>query len=386
MRRSQWFRCAATTTVAARGVSSDVAPPKVDAALDATPPASKPGASPRHSFKTLRFHAWQRHTVRGDGQHLPLEVLFHGKGIGPRPLFVLDHSLPPQASTDDMCGAAGKFELIISQLSWPHGAVYVPLCVTPREDGIMTKSCETVCAVMDALDVKWTHFLTHAYGSLVGARMAASTQYPHRLGTMLVLDTPLVTPELLRAMELRRDIAKAESDVNTPAAELAFAKSELLQALEGPLPSPAPEDEALYHSYLFAPDVFERDGLVRHEERYVPVKELATIRHPLQWLLPGRNPLTDVATHKEFFGIRRPAVMKAAASHGDLFSETCAGDVADAVRSWMQRFEPDVVLQRRYEQAAKEMSQLMGAAPATAGATGGVEAKAEKKRKKSKQG
>lgn len=391
--------------------STTVAPPSSGVSSSSTPTAPpKPTATVKAStpFRPYRFRAWQVLTTHSTGWSddapsvLPPVVYYHGERLGPRPLLILDHTVPPPATATTAAPdhdpgaetAVTKFEAMLSQLSWSHGAVYVPLHVSFGEPDVLDTACRSVCAVLDALDVHWTHFLTHSFGTLVAARMASSNTYPHRIGTFLSLDTPLVTRRLVENHAARRELAKAEVDVNVPAAELAFARESLLQALEDPLPCPAPKaDSAVYETVLFDPKaVYDRGGLVRREERYIPLDRLAGLAHPWQLIVPTSNPVSEATVHKDFFGLRRPAVVKAADNHEALFSPEAAGEVGDIVRTWMNRFEPDEVIRRRYDQVAKEMTQLMGGgtsgagASAGAGATAAAGGKSGKKKEKKKKG
>lgn len=422
MRRCFWLRCpaaiaghggapAAKAAAATAATSHTVASAAVSGSTEATgvtptsppPPSPPPPSSPptksagkktgptKAPWRPFTFKSWQLHCVEDAETRaaMPKTVLYHGDQLGPRPLLILDHSVPASESanavTEAAAAASKKFEAVVSALGWSHGAVYIPLPVSVGEANAMEQSCRHVCAVLDALNVQWSHVLSHSYGALVAARMAASTAYPHRIGTMLLLDTPLVTEPLVRNTRLRQEIAKAQADVNVPPAELSFAVESLKSGLETTLPYPAEEDKALYEEYLFSPTtLFREGGLVRDEHRYVPVRHLAQVHHPLQLLVPAKEAVTDVAIHKEFFSLRRPAVIKGAEGHADLFSTKCAGEVADVVRAWVQRFEQDVVLKRRFEQAAKEMSQLMGSATPSEKSEGAGEKKAEKKKEKKK--
>lgn len=341
-------------------------------------------SGPRREFASLRIQPWQICSIeRSRDQLLPQSLFYHGARLGPRPLIILDHTTRDAA---EAALAAKKYETLLFQLAWVYGAVYIPLHVdllNTAKDWL-EHSCQQVCAVMDALDVRWTHFLTYSYGCLVAARLAASEEFPHRIGTFTSLDTPLVTRELLRNMEWREEIAKAENDVNVPEADLEFAKHGLLSALEEPLPCPAEADKELYNDYLFHPaSIFCSNGLVRREGRYVPVKHLADIRHPMQLVVPAANALVDVAVHKEFFRLRRPVVLKGCQRHEELFLEEGAKELAGFLETWMQRFEPDVYIAKRYEQAAKEMSQMM-AANQTTNLTGSTEGGEQRKKKKEK--
>ncbi|KAG5481833.1 hypothetical protein LSCM4_06909 [Leishmania orientalis] len=360
------------------------------------PPASSVDTAgrttgPAKTWRTMTFKSWQLRTVEdaGDRSSMPTTVLYHGDQLGPRPLVILDHSVARSEYSgttivDAYLEAAKKYEAMLSSLAWDYGAVYVPLPVSIGEVNVMEQSCRHVCAVLDALDVQWSHVLAHSYGALVAARMAASTAYPHRIGSLVLLDTPLVTEQLVRNTKQREEIAKAREDVNVPPAELSFAIESLRSALETTLPYPAAADKSLYENHLFSSDsLFREKGLVRDEHRYVPVRHLAQVHHPLQLLVPVKQPITDVEIHKEFFGLRRPAAIKTADNHEEMFSAKCADEVADVVRAWMQRFEPDVVMKRRFEKAAKEMTQLMSSNVALGEKSGGVtEKKRDRKEKK----
>lgn len=572
MRSARWFRCAAAGAATGAGGStgsnsggssggpSDGSGSKpngngsTEAATGAagtapqapTPPSVSGGArangkganeAAATAFRPLRLHQWQvlgiqlsSPITRGAAgasslfgksavaERLarlpPTALLYHGSKLGPRPLIILDHSLPPPPPGGVQGGAAGqaearegdaraaavaalhaiqpsdsatkaarKYEAILSHLNWAHGAVYIPIHVdvpssggnttasaardgkgffSEAEESLLEVSCRQVAAVLDALDVTWAHFLTYSYGTLVAARMAASRGFPHRVGSFIALDTPLVTRAQVQNVAAREELAAATEDVNVPLHELEFAKEALREGREGPLPCPVAElaraapsydvslaknDADLYEQYLFHPEhIFEQGGLRCNESRYTPVRALAEVQHPLQLVVPAASPLTDVFTHKEFFGLRRPAVIKAARSHAGLFGYAVAegstnsteakatagehgkaGDgkkkkesggtrsgadkgrgnaaeaskdvpnvadspadaakeVADVIGAWLNRFEQDVVIKRRYEQAAKEMAQLMGSGGAgegeAAGAAGSSSDDAKRKGKK----
>ncbi|CCW63944.1 unnamed protein product [Phytomonas sp. EM1] len=416
MRRAAWLRSLAATLsneVHGLGTRSDGQELPNKALKDdsnsavSTDPKSFPEADRRieiRSFNVLKLFDWQTHCTQGDRALLPPALLYHGGALGPRPLLILDHSLPfsnmdgsdvhtdglSNTQLDAIQSAAAKYTSMISQLVWEYGAVYIPLVVNPDGGDVIGRSCRQVCAVMDALDIRWSHFLTYSYGTLVAGRLAASQEYPHRIGSFLSLDTPLVTDSMVRNAKRRDEIAKAEKDVNVPADMLSFARDELLGALEEVLSCPAPKaDGELYKRYLFNPkQIYEKGGLIRKEERYVSLRHLAGIHHPWQLMVPAGQPLSDVPVHKEFFRLRRPAVIKSAASHKELFSDCAATEIAEVLTSWMNRFEPDMMIRRRYEQAAREMSALVADATAatpkvstSAGTGSGGKRKKEKKQK-----
>lgn len=236
----------------------------------------------------------------------PPSVYVFGMQIGPRPLMILDQSQPvtramQRNEMEEEQEPAGlrKYEPLLRELQWKHGVVYVPLPVpasfvtsSPGADGfsldeskreedrgkgveeevpmdLIGASCERVRMVLDMLDIRWTHFLTYSYGALVAARMAASPispssspfplspfashSYAHRVGTILLLDTPLVTNELVDSFHRRRELYLGALDVNIPLSDLKVAKKMIVDHLEDPLPTPCAADKALYEQYLFEP-------------------------------------------------------------------------------------------------------------------------------------
>ncbi|CCW69723.1 unnamed protein product [Phytomonas sp. Hart1] len=368
-------------------------------------------------FKLLQLHDWQIHGVRGDRSILPPALFYHGDVLGPRPLLILDHSFPSssisnhhanqtsnsnnnsrdsgsgaytgapsQMPLDTFQRAAGKYASMISHLRWAYGAVYIPLVVNPDDGDVLERSCREVTAVMDALDLRWSNFLTHSYGTLVAGRLATSRAYPHRIGSFFSLDTPLITDRMFRNAKHRAELSKAAEDVNIPAEMVSFVREELLGALEEVLPCPASEaDGELYEKYLFNPDaIYDKGGLIRREERYIHLRQLSNIYHPWQLVVPAGQPLSDLPLHKEFFRLRRPAVIKSARSHEELFSDSSAVELAGVLAGWMNRFEPDWMIRRRYEQAAKEMSALVVDATASKTTISPGAGGKRKKEKKSK--
>lgn len=551
MRAARWIRGAAAAPTSSASIRQRFRPlplhpwQVLSISLDPLTRSSRAAAassSPSSSSSSLASAA----TVAEQLSRLPsTALLYYGSKLGPRPLVILDHSLPlparsaaavtAEAKDGDVKGntaavlralgqpdelvmqSARKYEPILEQLNWDHGVVYIPLHVSVPppsknrtstsgdseraapggEESLLELSCRQVVAVLDVLDIHWTHFLTYSYGTLVAARMAASRSVPHRLGSFLSLDTPLVTRAMVRNAALREELATAADDVNVPLREVAFAQEMLKEGQEEePLPCPvvllaeaalqtseegcrrsvgvdelvaaARSDREVYTRYLFHPEVgekegeggakkkvFARDGSVREETRHTPLHALAEMRHPFQLLVPSSGPpLSDVLTHREFFGLRRPAVIKAARSHAELFgycfgkAEKPAGrrepslaaaeeskdgkaperthqkdvadrevaaasgadgcvdhagasstpilaagtaatkEVADVICTWLNRFEQDAVLKRRYEQAARDMLHVMASSTGTGGAAvvAADGKKAGKKKEKHKKG
>lgn len=161
------------------------------------------------------------------------------------------------------------------------------------------------------------------------------------------------------------------------------------------------DDARLYKEYLFQTTHMygTSEGLQCNHSRYISIHHLAGMHHPFQLITPAQQSMCDVAAHKSFFRLRRPAVVKSAKSHADLFrSDAAVAEVAGVLSAWLSRFEPDDIIARRYAQAAKDMAQLMGSggskkedggavkdggsAAATAAAAARLSRKKEKKKNK----
>lgn len=251
------------------------------------------------------------------------------------------------------------------------------------EEDIIGASCERVRMTMDMLGIRWTHFLGYSFGALVAARMAASpilptstpfplstfaaapsSTYAHRIGTILLLDTPLVTNDLLDNIHRRRVLYFGALDFNLPPRVLEAMKEMVYENLEPPLPTPCLADRALYKEYLFDPkytfplsstalsslhvfttegegmqalmeeenegkeDVVEvqgktvnekkgkepRRGLYRWDKRYIPLGNfLKEYGHPMELITPAEGGVAEVDVFKRIFGMsRRTAVIKSA--------------------------------------------------------------------------
>lgn len=390
----------AAAAAAASGASQTSPKPKGDEKRPPTAPqvggapTDKKGrpSKPIVAFKPLAIHAWQRASLNvplaRKNPTIPEPLQFHGSAIGPRPLIVLGGSV-----TAETAGAsASKFSAMLSQLEWPHGAIHIPI----KNSGslqLLQDSCDEIVNVLDALGVGWTHFLTHSVGSLVAAKM--TFRYPTRIGTMILLDTPIVEKQWIANAATREEIRKARDDVNVPVNMLDFSIQNLKQNLEPQLKHTDAADEEIYSKNLFdSHHLFgSSGGVTRCDHRYLTPLELQSIKHPVQIVTPSAGALCDNNVHKDFFNLRRLQPIKSASNHEALFgsSNGTAEEIGGLLEQWLQRFEPDVVLGKRYEGAAKDMRTRMGPGPGEAAASGTAKPEAPKvhppgKKKEQKKG
>lgn len=362
-------RCAAVPGAAAAKQQSGGK--KADAASKEQPPTKKSRESKPHTdFRPLSLAAWQKRGAEYGSKSaaLPESLLFHGNALGPRPLVVLGGSVP---TLDAAAASAAKFSPMLSQAAWGHGAIYVPLLASSSTASakLLEHSCNTVAKVLDAFGIGWTHVVGHGLGALVAAKMCFT--HPTRIGTMVVVDTPLVDKQWIANTSARLEIARAQGDVNVPASMLASAVNSLKGKREAALSSPDAADIDLFKDILFNEGHLfgSSHGVTRNDDRYLSTLELGNIKHPLQLVLPQSGGACEAETHKEFFNIRRLQLIKSAASHQELFSSTggVAEEIGGIIEQWAQRFEPDIVMSRRYDTAAKDMRtrmQAVGAPPA----------------------
>jgi hypothetical protein len=367
------------------------------------------------SFRPLPLHPWQRTAatalwslsskaasgVKSPSVELPLGVSLLGETLGPRPIVILGSAVPNMEAAAEQ---AETFSHMLSQAAWEHGAIHVPIIATASTatTTLLRDVSQQVVKLLDVLGVGWTHTLGHSLGALVAAKMALD--FPTRAGTLLLVDSQIVDKQWIENSKARDEIRKAQEDINVPASMLEFRISQLREVLEVPLKAADSQDHdaAIFKDVLFSSaSLFGASkGLRRNDASYLSIDELRILRHPLQLIVPASNGVCDVNTHKEFFHLRRIQPIKSAQSHQGLFapsSGTSAGvaeEVGSMIEQWVQRFEPDTIMARRYESALKDMRGKMGttadatsntAAPDSDGAAGGKKtSKKEKKEKKAK--
>lgn len=389
--------------VAAGKATGEVAAPPAPAAA-AAGASSRRQSKPHSSFHPLPFHAWQRSAAAalwsshpGGARpvvELPEGVSFHGPTLGPRPIVVLGAALP---SLEGAAAQAESFSHSLSQAAWEHGAIHVPIVATSATASptLIRDVANQVVKLLDVLGVGWTHTLSHGLGALVASKMALD--HPTRAGTLMVMDSSIVSKAWIENSKAREEIEKALDDVNVPASALDFRVEQLRAALEAPLAASDSNDVALFKDVLFSPEYLfgSSQGLKRKDASYLSIDELRILRHPLQLIVPAANGVCDVNTHKDFFNLRRVQPIKSCKSHAELFqpstgSNGAAEEVGSMIDQWVQRYEPDVMLSRRCETALKDMRARMapagGAAPSAAAdgdAAAGGKKKSEKKDKKS---
>lgn len=328
-------------------------------------------------FRELPVHPWQ--CAAANRNYSPLlnsdrpPYRFHGRLLGPHPFIALGSS-----------AVAGEevFSPFLSALNYSHGALSLSILSSRYCDAtedFLSCQCHEVARMMDTFNCGWGHFIGYSVGALVAAKMA--WLYPEKIGTMIIVDTPLFNSEWGVNSATRKILQKAVVDSNVShhsSSQLAFMLSELRSSIEPPPPCPCEADAEIYSSQIFPSQV---NVLQRDDSRYLSFDHIAAIRHPAMLLSPSSGSLADGPLHAEHLNMRRATIVKCAASHRDLVvpSEDVATEVAKHLGSWINNYDIDVMMQRKYEQAAKEMQSLLSGASA---GPNNSETKKEKKKKK----
>ncbi|CUG86496.1 Hypothetical protein, putative [Bodo saltans] len=400
----------------AAAATSNVAAAETTSAAPATPVAPPPtsGTSSRKapkahvSFRPLPLQSWQKTAAlwstagapgNSNAVELPQGVSLLGETLGPRPIIVLGSAV---ATLEAAAQQAESFSHSLSQAAWEHGAIHVPIIATGATalPTLLRDVAQQVVKLLDVLGIGWMHTLGHSLGALVAAKMALD--FPTRAGTLMLLDSQLLDKQWIANHKSRDEIRKAQDDVNVPESMLDFRITQLREGLEGPLKTGEAQqhDAAIFADVLFSNSRLfgASNGMTRCDASYLSIDELRILRHPLQLIVPAPNGVCDVNTHKDFFNLRRIQPIKSAQSHAALFtpsSGTSAGiaeEVGSMIEQWVQRYEPDTIMARRYETAVKDMNSKMGSttggtpsgAAASAEAEGGKKSKKDKKEKKGK--
>ena len=373
LRRSQARLCASVAPAAAAERSTTAAQPSV------------------LTWEAVKIPSWRQHANTRSVQ--PPEM-FHvlGATLGPRPLLVLNTAQPPppHPATAPSGSPLEKWLPSLTHLNWRYGCISIPFFFNaaaeqPPRDWLDLQ-CEHVLSLLDTLSVRWTHCIGHGSGALVAARLASKA--PDRIGSILSMDSPLLSKSWMKNEKIREEIALAEPDVNVPTTLLEMQLEELATNCETPLECVSDSDTAeiaVVKDYLFSDGFIFRNrnesiggsfrkGYSRDDSRYLSCRDVAAIRHPFSILYPAQGVIADVTLHKDVFNIRRVQPIKSAKTHSELFAAgTAAEEVGTTVNQWLTRFEPDVVIHRRIEQGIKESKAKLDAlgAPPAAAAGGG---------------
>eukprot|EP00756_Hemistasia_phaeocysticola_P065767 Hpha_TRINITY_DN8775_c0_g1::TRINITY_DN8775_c0_g1_i1::g.45297::m.45297 len=188
-----------------------------------------------------------------------------GGGDGPSPVLVLPSAAGGCASLAPLC----------RDLSHSSGCVGLDLPSVPAGPDWMKRQAELTLQFIDTLGAPWLHVVAHSVGGLLAAYLCYVA--PARIGTVTLLDTPLVNDAALRAQEQRLQLKKASVDVNIPDETVAALKQRLSSREQTP-PCPEPRDKELWDALLLGA---VGDDLSEKEDWFLPMECLEIVQHPM---------------------------------------------------------------------------------------------------------
>ena len=236
--------------------------------------------------------------------------------------------------------------MMLSSLKHSHGALTVS-CTATENVNVLDTYVDCVLRCLDAYSISWAPIVAHGIGAFAALRM--SYLFPERVGSIAIVDTPVVTRRHCTNYEIRSEVLRAGSDVNIHSSLIEKYVAKVMDNVEEVLPSTTPSSAA--------DDVFLRSLVPKGFDasdsysRFLNPRQVAEIRHPIHIAIPSAAALSDLDVHKEIFNLRRLQTVKTANSHQELF--TCgAPELANGINAFLARYDMDVVIHRRYEQAS----------------------------------
>eukprot|EP01062_Namystynia_karyoxenos_P083375 TRINITY_DN9585_c0_g1_i1.p1 TRINITY_DN9585_c0_g1~~TRINITY_DN9585_c0_g1_i1.p1 ORF type:complete len:339 (+),score=58.62 TRINITY_DN9585_c0_g1_i1:88-1104(+) len=328
----------------------------------AAAPATSPAAAPLREWVRLPHNPWDYPELR----EVPMWRC--GGGTAPGPVLVLTGA-GGCAALSQLCGCM-QFEAGCVGLDLPTR--------DPDADWCLAQG-ELVVQFLDVLGAPWAHVVAHSVGALLAVFLCHTA--PGRIGSLTVLDTPLLSPGLQRHATMRAELQRAQRDVNVPDETVA----ELGGRLAEPEALPACPDKAdaqLWDALLKG----ERSKDGREKRDWVlPVDALELVQHPMLLLRPKQKPqVTDelLGVHRDLFNVQVVAP-EDAGDHGALLRSAGA---AAAVDKFATGFSTQHIVEKEF--AAARARRIGQAALAGQGKPQGDkdkgDAKADKKRKKDK--
>ena len=206
-RRQTRLLCAAAASAVADSKVEEDAPPPVE-------------------WRLLKPYSW-RATSEQDGS-----CYFHGTTLGPRPMVALPGVLSASA-LGETATVTTALDPFLRKAAWSHGTLMAPAtAVPPVRQGEGTKlfssHSEKVVTMLDYHRIEWAHLVAYSSGALLAMRLAQ--RFPDRVGSITLVDTPLITEALIHQDKARAELAAGKKDVNIPLAEIAKFEEKLVDA------------------------------------------------------------------------------------------------------------------------------------------------------------
>ena len=372
---------------AAASPAAAAAPPDApEGAATSPPPAGTDTATKKKASEPVGSPVTWRHLkpypFRPASALVKEGCYFRGEKLGPRPLIVLPGISFANAGVIDKLPASIETVIdscLATTAECPHGALIAPRSLTipensnrktptdPQGKSMFTAQCEAIAAMMDYHDINWGHFVCFSSGALMAIRMAL--EFPQRVGSITLIDSPVIVGNLVKNDGIRKELAEARKDVNVPLDIYELYKKRVTKEVrDGPCPGPfaafpdfsageglgkAATLNAALNAKLFGPEGYSEDGTQRVIDGYVSdVRDIISVRHPIQAIVPAKGAALDVNAHGNHLNLRKKVVVKEASNTAELLQGKDGPAAARAaIRQWNARWDFDDILAKRFEQA-----------------------------------
>lgn len=411
------------------------------------------------------------------------DIWFHGAALGPRPLLVLPGFLPRAPADHPPSATLNGFHALLQAMQHRHGALAITFdqdsaadaaakvgmaasslvdrvaastargqwiadnemeAAAASADGMLSAYCHKVAAMCETFALRYCDVIATSIGAIVAVKMALL--FPERIGSLCIIDTPLVTRRQLEYHKLRREIGvAARCDASNVPVEMLAAYAAQLEGRASPGASSS-EGETADASWIYPPKLTVHSGGSTDDRMILDALEsgihascikkgydafaavdasskiatrmslglnqlfsddiLRSVRHPVLTITTGPSASAsgsakpsaaaaatsddgdDDAT-KETLNVRRSVTLKAADANWKTIGSPAAAEAASTVSNFFLRYDADAVLAKRWASAAQDMTRLLPtsqAASADASSSSATPSTEDKPSKKGKKG
>eukprot|EP01060_Flectonema_neradi_P033616 TRINITY_DN5694_c0_g2_i1.p1 TRINITY_DN5694_c0_g2~~TRINITY_DN5694_c0_g2_i1.p1 ORF type:complete len:328 (+),score=62.21 TRINITY_DN5694_c0_g2_i1:40-1023(+) len=241
----------------------------------------------------------------------------------------------------------------------------------------MAKQSDLVVKYINILYSPWVHVVSHSTGSLLALYVAH--KYPARIGSITIIDTPVVHENDERIFDLRRALDISKEDCNITDEDIKTYSTEI-ESLECDV-SPPSEIDAETFSKL-------RSGEVVGDERidwWLPYGSIRQVKHPMLLVQPEKAAFTSkqqIFASKAAFNVKTVQTIEDGEGVGMFDDE--AFDIAHSIDTFHQRYSTQHIIESKWEEV-KEF-KLKGAAKMGMGGQEKEKGKGKEPKQKKKKG
>eukprot|EP01064_Diplonema_japonicum_P036181 TRINITY_DN8061_c0_g1_i1.p1 TRINITY_DN8061_c0_g1~~TRINITY_DN8061_c0_g1_i1.p1 ORF type:complete len:322 (+),score=59.01 TRINITY_DN8061_c0_g1_i1:326-1291(+) len=266
-------------------------------------------------------------------------------------------------------GGLEKLGKLCKNMDNPAGCAAIELPQIEANADWLERQADLVLKYINVLGSPWVHVVGHSVGALLAVYLGR--HHPLRVGSLVIIDTPIATPREERLTHIRNRLLESERDVNITDEEIADLKEELqtLSATDLPKP-PLDGDVELFQSLV-------------KESWTVPFGELPSVRQPMLVARPATNAFLNnesLKTLTNTFFVKEVKDMQAG-SHDELLSNP--SDLAYDVDLFHSQYLTQTHVETMWEGVK---SQRLEAASKMGKSGGGDKGGGEKGKSKKKKG